>query len=67
MYLSRMLKFGWQTPVNLTLSGSIRSRGALAKKIGAQMLVDSAEVASALNSPDFLEANGTDTTLVFTK
>ena len=66
-YLARMLKFGWQTPVNLTLSGSIRSRGSLAKKIGAQMLVDSAEVASALNSPDFLEANGTDTTLVFTK
>ena len=48
-YLARMLKFGWQTPVNLTLSGSIRSRGSLAKKIGAQMLVDSAEVASALN------------------
>ncbi|MBR6001548.1 MAG: endolytic transglycosylase MltG [Bacteroidales bacterium] len=67
MYLARMLRHGWQTPVSLTLSGSIRSRGVLARKIGAQMMVDSVDVASTLNSPDFLEAHGTDTTLLFTK
>lgn len=67
MYLARMLSHGWQTPVSLTLSGSIRSRGVLARKIGAQMMVDSVDVASTLNSPGFLEAHGTDTTLLFTK
>ena len=67
MYLARMLSHGWQTPVSLTLSGSIRSRGVLARKIGAQMMVDSVDVASTLNSPEFLEAHGTDTTLLFTK
>ena len=67
MYLARMLRHGWQTPVSLTLSGSIRSRGVLARKIGAQMMVDSVDVASTLNSPEFLEAHGTDTTLLFTK
>lgn len=67
MYLARMLSHGWQTPVSLTLSGSIRSRGVLARKIGAQMMVDSVDVASTLNSPEFLESHGTDTTLLFTK
>jgi len=45
MYVARMLRKGWQTPVMLTLSGSIRSHGALARKISAQMMVDSLEVA----------------------
>ena len=67
MYLARMLRHGWQTPVSLILSGSIRSRGVLARKIGSQMMVDSVDVASTLNSPEFLEAHGTDTTLLFTK
>ncbi|MBR1705588.1 MAG: endolytic transglycosylase MltG [Bacteroidales bacterium] len=65
MYVARMLTKGWQTPVNLTLSGAIRSPGVLARKIGAQMLADSAAVASFLYSNDSLARYGVDTTLLF--
>lgn len=54
IYAARMIVFGWQTPQNLTLSGTIRSKGVLAKKIAMQMMVDSAAVASALSDKDFL-------------
>ena len=64
-YVARMLKLGWQTPVNLTLSGSIRTRQALSRKIGAQMLCDSADVAAYLFSPDSLARFETDTTRLF--
>lgn len=66
MYVARMLQFGWQSPVNLTLSGSIKTPGALARKIGAQMLVDSAEVAVFLNSKDSLARYGTEPRQLFT-
>lgn len=56
MYVARMLGKGWQTPVTLTLSGAIRSPKVLARKIGAQMLVDSAEVASFLYATDSTRA-----------
>ena len=65
VYLARMLRRGWQTPVRLTLSGSIRSKGALARKIGSQMLADSARVAEFLGSPDSLARFGTDTVRLF--
>lgn len=58
IYVARMLVFGWQTPQNLTLSGTIRSKGRLAQKIGVQMMVDSAEVAAALEDKDFLAGYG---------
>lgn len=58
IYIARMLVFGWQTPGNLTLSGTIRDKGVLAKKISNQMMVDSASVASALDSADFLSGYG---------
>ena len=64
MYVARMLHKGWQTPVNLTLSGSIRTPGALARKIGAQMLVDSAEVAHFMACRDSV---GVDPKLLFTR
>lgn len=57
-YLSRMLIFGWQTPQNMTLSGTIRDKGVLARKISSQMMVDSAAVAQALDSSDFLADYG---------
>ena len=53
-YVSRMLANGWQTPVNLTLSGTIRTPEVLARKIGNQMLVDSAAVADFARSEDSL-------------
>ena len=58
IYAARMLAFGWQTPQNMTLSGTIRSKGVLAKKIAMQMMVDSASVASALSDEAFLAGYG---------
>lgn len=64
MYVSRMVHLGWQTPVNLTLSGSIRTPGVLARKIAAQMLADSASVAAFATCGDSI---GTDPALLFTR
>lgn len=58
VYVARMLVFGWQTPQNMTLSGTIRKKGVLAKKIASQMMVDSASVAQALDSAAFLAPYG---------
>lgn len=58
IYVARMVVFGWQTPQNLTLSGTIRSKGVLAKKIGMQMMVDSASVHAALEDDEFLSQYG---------
>lgn len=58
IYVARMLVYGWQTPHNLTLSGTIRKKGVLAKKISVQMMVDSAAVAQALDSAEFLAGYG---------
>ena len=58
IYVARMLNNGWQTPGRLTLSGTIRTKGRLAQKIASQMMVDSAEVAQALDSAAFLEPYG---------
>ena len=43
IYVARMLVFGWQTPQNLVLSGTLRDKGRIARKISLQMMVDSAE------------------------
>ena len=66
MYVARMLSKGWQTPVNLTLSGAIRTPGVLARKIGAQMLADSADLARLLYSDDSLSVYGIDCKQLFT-
>ena len=58
IYVARMLVFGWQTPQNMTLSGTLRAKGRIAQRIGSQMLVDSAEVAQALNDEAFLSKYG---------
>ena len=58
VYVARMLNNGWQTPGRLTLSGTIRTKGRLAQKIASQMMVDSADVAQALDSAEFLEPYG---------
>lgn len=58
IYVARMLVFGWQTPQNMTLSGTIRSKGRLAQKISTQMMVDSSAVDKALNDPTFLQKYG---------
>jgi len=58
IYVARMLVYGWQTPQNLTLSGTIRTKGSLARKIGAQMMADSAAIDKALNDTAFLAGYG---------
>lgn len=58
IYVARMLTFGWQTPQDLVLSGTMRNKGRIAKKISIQMMVDSASVANALNDKEFLAGYG---------
>ncbi len=58
IYVARMLTRGWQTPGNMTLSGTIRTKARLAQKIAAQMMADSASIAQALDSAEFLEPYG---------
>lgn len=65
VYAARMLVFGWQTPQNLTLSGTIRNKGVLAKKIAMQMMVDSTSVADALYDEEFLAGYGFNSENIF--
>lgn len=58
VYVPRMLRAGWQTPVNLTLSGTMRQKGSIARKISRQMLIDSSSVAQALNDKALLASYG---------
>lgn len=58
IYVARMLVFGWQTPQDLVLSGTMRSKERIAKKVSTQMMVDSASVADALNDKEFLAGYG---------
>lgn len=58
LYAARMLARGWQTPVRLTLSGTLRQKGTIARKIAAQMLLDSAAVAAALEDSVLLAGYG---------
>ena len=58
IYVARMLVYGWQTPQNLTLSGTLRKKDRIAQRIGSQMMVDSADVADALNDEAFLSSYG---------
>lgn len=58
VYLARMLNNCWQTPVRLSLSGTLRRKGDIARKISNQMMVDSASVHAALNDPALLSEFG---------
>lgn len=58
IYVARMLDFGWQTPVKLTLSGTLRQKRVIARKIANQMMLDSATVADALDDRELLAGYG---------
>jgi len=58
VYAARMLVFGWQTPVIMTLSGTIRTKEHIAGLIGKQMMVDSIQVINALNDNELLSQYG---------
>lgn len=65
VYVARALNNGWQTPVKLTLSGSLRLPGEIARKISSQMMLDSAEVAAALSDAALLKEFGATPSTVF--
>lgn len=58
IYVARMISNGWQTPVKLVLSGSIRKQSVLASKISSQMMLDSADVIAALRDSALLAGFG---------
>ncbi len=58
IYVARMLVFGWKTPQNLTLSGTLRTKERIAQRIGSQMMTDSLSIINALNDKDFLAGYG---------
>ncbi|MDO5443609.1 MAG: hypothetical protein Q4G10_08060 [Bacteroidia bacterium] len=61
VYVARMLNNCWQTPTNLVLSGTIRTKDALVGKIDKQMMVTSSELYSALEDEAFLAKYGCNT------
>lgn len=63
--LARTVRLGWETPVRLSISGAVRSPKTLARKIGAQMMADSAAVAAFVYNADSLSKIGTDTIRLF--
>ena len=65
IYVARMLSSGWQTPCRLVLSGTLRDKGTIARRISGQMMVDSAAVASALIDGDILGKYGFSPRTVF--
>ena len=65
VYVARMLNNGWQTPVRMTLSGTLRKKGEIARKISNQMMVDSATVRAAFSDSELLAKFGFDTVSVF--
>ena len=65
IYVARMLSSGWQTPGRLVLSGTLRDKGTIARKISSQMMVDSASVASALSDGGILSKYGFSPRTVF--
>lgn len=65
VYVARMLNNGWQTPTHLVLSGTMRQKGAIARKIANQMMVDSASVMAALCDDALLSKYGFNSQNVF--
>ena len=65
VYVARILNNSWQSPIRLTMSGSLRLKSEIARTIGRQMQVDSAEVAQALNDEVFLRKFGFNPTNVY--
>lgn len=51
------LSRGYQTPVNLTI-GSVRTLDKLARSVGNQLMIDSAEIAKAMNDTMFQQRLG---------
>lgn len=64
-YVARAITRGWQTPVNLTISGRILNKETLAGRIAQQMMIDSVSVLNALNDSLLLANYDTKPSTVF--
>lgn len=58
VYVARMLRYGWQSPVKLVLSGTLRRPCDIARKISRQMMVDSSAVMAAFTDDALLARLG---------
>ncbi len=58
VYVARMVQAGWQTPVKLVLSGTLRRQQDLAAKISRQLMLDSIDVIRALRDSALLAGYG---------
>lgn len=65
VYVARMLNNGWQTPVRLTLAGSLRTREEIARKISGQLRLDSLSVIKAMEDEKLLADYGATPETVF--
>ena len=65
VYVARMLNNCWQTPTNLVLSGTIRTKESLIRKIGSQMMVSDEDLRRAFSDQELLSRYGVDTTSLF--
>ncbi len=63
--VARTVYNGWQTPVKLVLSGTMRRHDGIARKISAQMMLDSMAVINALTDPELLAGYGFTTDNVY--
>jgi len=65
VYVARMLNNGWQSPVNLVLSGTMRSLEGISRKVSRQLMLDSAAVRKALGDENLLKGYGVSPSNVF--
>lgn len=65
VYVARMLNNCWQTPTDLVLSGTMRTKEAIARKIGSQMMLSEQDVLSALSDEELLSKYGFSSRNVF--
>ena len=65
VYVARMLNNGWQSPVRLTLAGSLRTKAEIARKIAAPLRLDSASVRAAMEDSLLLAPYGVTPETVF--
>lgn len=56
--LARMLNNGWEVPVTLTLSGTLRKRSDLVNKISSQMMISAEELDAAFQDSELLAKYG---------
>jgi conserved hypothetical protein, YceG family len=54
----RNIKFGWQTPIMLTLSGNIRNVEKLSSILGKKLAYDSLEYVNTFNNPNTWDSLG---------